>query len=352
MSSQISLINPVRIGDAMPDFSNAQQRILDGWDINLALDLNIITKMEKCVFDKSTLEQVGLTSLVDLLKNDNVVLVPGFAFSEVKTEFAARARGAYEAFALKYLTGYTDALEAILSPNRDITNTREYFDASHSKRQVFARTYIGMLLLFIVNRRIDLGPNEKFQLYINRLAYCTGEIGVVEARTAQFIFYDRSKVTNAEWSKFCGSIRDNFLKSGGSKKKVRLNSFNQAHDLGLVKNAALVHGHTIGGRRIDYWIAAEDAGLVNLCSTFHFNIGKDGFYTGEFVCTDGLFSELRSDLFWKTTQDFWHGRIEERARDREHGAVHELEFQQLEANIRVLHAEVDALPYPPLVRPR
>jgi len=134
-------------------------------------------------------------------------------------------------------------------------------------------------------------------------------------------------------------------KSGGTSEKVRLNSFNQAHDLSLIKAATSLHGQTENGFRNDYWVAADDEGLTNLCSTFRYNIGDDGLYSGEFICVNNLFAELEAPGFWEETNKEWQRYQYERGRDRISGLIHDLTFDQLETNVKTLHNEVDSLPY-------
>ena len=342
----ISLVNPIRPVDAMPDFTMSKNRLGERWAVNLALDLNVIAKMERCFFEGNTLESEGLVDLVNSLQDGSVVIVPGFALFEVSSEFSARARDGYECFVSKYLPGYVDTPGTTHSPYRDVTQTRRYDDASQAKRVTFSRTYMAMLLLFIVAKQNSLEPEQKFSTFINRMAELTGGIGVLEARTAQFVFFDRSRVQVGPWSNFCRSIRSNFLKSGGTSEKVRLNSFNQAHDLSLIKNATSIHGQTENGFRTDYWVAADDEGLINLCRTFRYNIESDGFYNGEFIHINNLFPELELPGFWEETTKELQRYHYERERERNFGFIDDLTFDQLEANVKTLHNKVDSLPYP------
>ena len=337
----INLINPVRAADPMPNFTMAKSRLREGWAVNVALDLNVIAKMERCVFDHSTPAQEGLSNFIELVPDGGVVLVPGFAILEVSAEFSARARAGYEAFISQHLPSYVDTPGTTYSLHRDQQQTRHYDDAPRAKRLTISRTYIAMLLLLIVSEQANLSPEDKFGLFIDRMAKSAGVIGILEARAAQFVLFDRSKVPSGPWSQFCRPIRANFLKSRGSREKVRLNAFNQAHDLNLIRAATSAHGVIENRLRNDYWVAADDQGLSNLCSTFRFSLGEDGFYDGRFVFVDNMFDELVAPGYWETTNNLLQGRHIRREEERRSGISHELDYDQLEASVEFLHREIE-----------
>jgi PAS domain S-box-containing protein len=138
--------------------------------------------------------------------------------------------------------------------------------------------YISQLML-ISWRKTDLAPLSQLEGYLSEMLRRLGQFQPLEARIAQFVFYDRKRAPNEDWKAFCGEIRANFSKSAGSERTLLKAALNQMLDTYLLRAAQSMHyGQAL---EADFWIATQDKGLANFAETF--------FYDEEFLSPSRLF---------------------------------------------------------------
>jgi hypothetical protein len=336
LKPSVRLIKPVRRDKNIVDFNISNNMISNGWCLDILLDLNVITRMEECIFNNKSLDDVGLSSFVNFISSQRVIISPGLAIREVNREYSERAREGYLNFIKKYLPNYIDTPASTWTPESDALNRMNYEEEAESFREALYYFYGAMLLLCVVDKIEKLNPLDKFSLYLEKLAETTGIVGALEARVAQFFFYDRSRLPEGEgvFKTYCREIRENFLKSGSSRKKIKLNAKNYAQDIYLFRAAAIRQGkeYKDEGARTDMWIASGDVGLMNIGSSFYFDQGEDGKWTGGFMPID-LFPEMQIDPYWKLTETYFGEVLERRQDARNRGANLDITFQEAEVKI-------------------
>jgi hypothetical protein len=299
-------LKPVRYPDDHEAFrSNAQSNWRLGRLTNVCLDLNILARIGGALSDPSLDEKHGLRELRQELSLPGLILNPGFAYREMDPQKLDDNREAFEQFLSGLSPAYRDMPDATWSPELSWSfgqaddAPRSFWALPDAKRDYLIGFYIAQLLLRI--GRKSLGePQNQFKSYLEDGYRLTGQFLPLEARIAQFAFFDRSRTPVGAWSKFCGDIRDNFTKSAGTLPKLQWAVLNQVLDTVLLRSAQVLHHRSL--LESDVWIVTQDRGLASFANTFCYSPdhrSEAGLYSAFMWLSP--FPEMDTDPYWRET---------------------------------------------------
>ncbi|MCA1867775.1 hypothetical protein HW571_19030 [Agrobacterium genomosp. 3] len=222
------------------------------------------------------MKDLGLLELAEILANPGIILNPGLAFREMEERFLENDWRAFNEYLATFAPEYQDTPDATWKPSGSPMTS--FWDLPEAAQRVHLPNYISQLML-ISWRKTDLAPLSQLEGYLSEMLRRLGQFQPLEARIAQFVFYDRKRAPNEDWKAFCGEIRANFSKSAGSERTLLKAALNQMLDTYLLRAAQSMHyGQAL---EADFWIATQDKGLANFAETF--------FYDEEFLSPSRLF---------------------------------------------------------------
>ncbi|SCX22724.1 hypothetical protein DSM25558_3204 [Agrobacterium sp. DSM 25558] len=240
------------------------------------------------------LKDLGLFDLAEVLANPGIILNPGLAFREMEERFVENDWRAFSEYLTTFAPEYQDTPDATWDPSG--SPMKNFWDLPKTAQAVHLPSYISQLLL-ISWRKTDAAPLRQLEGYLSDVLRYLGQFQPLEARIAQFLFYDRMRARNEDWKAFCGEIRTNFSKPAGSKRTLLKAALNQMLDTYLLRAAQSMH---YGQKQeADFWIATQDTGLAYFAKTF--------FYDEAHLSPSGLFStfERLMPFAEMTTEQYW-----------------------------------------------
>jgi len=286
---------PVRRWHDVTDIAaSAKAAASKGRRINLCLDLNVAARFHQAGTDQTKLKDLGLLELAEILANPGIILNPGLAFREMEERFVENDWRAFNEYLATFAPEYQDTPDATWKPSGSPMSS--FWDLPEGAQRVHLPYYISQLML-ISWRKTDLAPLSQLEGYLSEMLRRLGQFQPLEARIAQFVFYDRKRARNEDWKAFCGEIRANFSKSAGSERTLLKTALNQMLDTYLLRAAQSMHyGQAL---EADFWIATQDNGLANFAETF--------FYDEEFLSPSRLFSAFQrvSPFAEMTAEEYW-----------------------------------------------
>lgn len=299
-------LKPVRYPDDNGEFrSSAGSNWAGGRLTNVCFDLNILARISEVLGNPSSAETHDLPELQRELAVPGLILNPGFAYREMDPQKLIGNWEAFERFVSSLSPAYRDTPDATWTPELSWSvgqaddAPRSFWALPEAKREYLIGFYIAQLLLRV--GRNALGePQTMLLAYLNDSYRLSGQFLPLEARIAQFVYFDRSRVPAGAWSKFCRDIRENFTKSASTLPRLQSVVLNQVLDTVLLRSAQVLHYRT--SLESDVWIVTQDRGMANFASTFCYSPdhrSSIGLYSA--FMTLSPFPEMDTDPYWRET---------------------------------------------------
>ncbi|MBB3916181.1 hypothetical protein [Rhizobium fabae] len=283
-----------RFYDEFDIATSARAAAFGGKRINLCLDLNVAARFNQAGSDQAKLKDLGLLELAAVLANPGIILNPGLAFREMEERLVEKDWRAFNEYLTTFAPEYDDTPDATWDPTG--SPMKSFWDLPETAQAVHLPYYISQLLL-ISWRKTDGTPLRRLEGYLSDMRRYLGQFQPLEARIAQFVFYDRERAHNGDWKAFCGEIRTNFSKPAGSPRTLLKAALNQMLDTYLLRAAQSMHYRE--KLEADFWIATQDAGLANFAATFCYD-EEHLSPSGQFSVFERLvpFPEMETEQYW------------------------------------------------------
>lgn len=287
---------PVRRPESANDFvASTNLSFAAGRLTNLCLDLNVLARIKEAMNNRALLQPYGLIDLASTLANPGIILNPGLAYREMQVGFVEDNRRAFNDYLAEFAPQYHDTPDATWMPAG--AEMRSFWDIPKASQAVHLPYYVGQLLLMVARQSSDEAPLRRLESYLLDIQQLLGQFLPIEARIAQFIFYDRARVPLGEWHAFCGEIRKNFTKSMSSPERLRKSALNQMLDTYPLRAARSMHNrNALEG---EFWIATQDIGLAYFARSFCYHAdhrSPAGLYSAFEPLSP--YSEMTTDQYW------------------------------------------------------